>query len=213
MGLTLYLVRHGRTVYNDSGLMQGWSDSPLTDGGLAGVRATAEALAGRRFTAAWSSPSGRTVTTAREILAHHPGIPLTCDDGLREFHFGDYEATPEAAVWARTNPREMFESVFAGTFPGLPGAAEDGAGYLARVGAAFARIEAAHRDGGEVLVVSHGVTLLTYLILVDATDPGALGNARVSVVTVDGTGRRRIEAVDLAPEEIAAFGAAAPDRS
>ena len=31
--LELYLVRHGKTVFNTTGRLQGWSDSPLTPEG------------------------------------------------------------------------------------------------------------------------------------------------------------------------------------
>src|SRR5665647_3290263 len=39
VSLTLYLVRHGETVYNVERRLQGWCDSPLTPDGAAGVRA------------------------------------------------------------------------------------------------------------------------------------------------------------------------------
>lgn len=122
MPLTLTLVRHGRTVYNTEGLLQGWCDSPLTPSGLEGVRVTAAHLADRRFVAAYASPLGRTVTTAGEILAHHPDVPLLTDPDLREYSFGELEATPEVDLWSRVDPFEMFPAVLAGTFPGLPGA-------------------------------------------------------------------------------------------
>jgi probable phosphoglycerate mutase len=77
--LTLFLVRHGQTQYNAHHRLQGWCDSPLTPRGLAGVRATAAHLAGRPFNVAYASPSGRTQTTAHEILAHHPSA-LTVTD-------------------------------------------------------------------------------------------------------------------------------------
>jgi len=32
--LTFYFIRHGRTVWNEQGLMQGSGDSPLTEEGI-----------------------------------------------------------------------------------------------------------------------------------------------------------------------------------
>lgn len=199
--LTLYLVRHGRTEYNVSGLMQGWCDSPLTEDGLAGVRATAAALAGHDFVAAYASSSGRAATTAKEILAYHPETPLTLDDDLREFHFGDFEAAPEASVYTVTDPKNFFAGVMDGTFPGMPGAEEDSTTYLARVDAAFQGIVAAHPAGGSILVVSHGVTLLTYLRWSPQTARTSLDNACVSVVSVNpSTGERELLAINLGPD-------------
>jgi probable phosphoglycerate mutase len=191
---TLYLVRHGRTVYNTQERLQGWSDSPLTEDGLAGVRRTAEHLADRAFAAAYASPFGRTMSTAREILAHHPATPLTSEDGLREFSFGDFEARPEHELWETVDPSAMFEGVLRGTFPGLPGGERSDV-YLGRVHDAFARIETAH--SGDVLVVSHGVTLMAYLVTLGHVPQRPLPNASVSVVQVADDGSRTLTAVGV----------------
>ena len=115
--LSLYLVRHGRTVYNTQNRVQGWCDSPLTTEGRRSVRVTAEHLRGRAFAAAYSSPSGRTMETAREILALHPGTPLTSDGDLREFGFGEFEAGPEAQLFAQIDAPTLFDGIFDGRFP------------------------------------------------------------------------------------------------
>ena len=198
----LYLVRHGRTVDNARGLFQGWSDSPLTADGLAEVRALAKALADTEFAAGYTSPTPRAATTAAEILRFHPGLPPDEDPGLREMHFGDHEARPETDVFGTVDPWSMFGTVADGTFPGFPGTAEDGAAYLARVSAAFARIEASRDDGAPVLVVSHGITLLTYLVAVVGATVGAtvapLDNATLTVVDVGPHGRRHLRATGVA---------------
>ena len=36
--VTLYIVRHGKTMFNTIGRAQGWSDSPLTTVGEQGIR-------------------------------------------------------------------------------------------------------------------------------------------------------------------------------
>lgn len=195
MALTLTLVRHGRTVYNTEGLLQGWCDSPLTASGLEGVRVTAEHLSDRTFVAAYASPLGRTVATAGEILVHHPDVALVTDPDLREYGFGDYEATPETDLWSRIDPFEMFPAVLDGTFPGLPGG-EDSPSYLRRVRSAFDRIEQAHPDG-EVLVVSHGVTLLAYLTSIVSGPIVPLANASVSTVQVHPDGTREVVSFGL----------------
>src|SRR5665647_864118 len=102
VSLTLYLVRHGETVYNVERRLQGWCDSPLTPEGAAGVRATASDLAHHRFTAAY-------------ILAHHLTIPLVEDPDLREFGFGEFEARPESDLLVRLDPYRMFVDIVGGT--------------------------------------------------------------------------------------------------
>ena len=36
--LTFYFIRHGKTVWNTEGLMQGHGDSPLTEEGISGAK-------------------------------------------------------------------------------------------------------------------------------------------------------------------------------
>lgn len=197
--LTLHLVRHGRTVFNTERRLQGWCDSPLTADGLSGVRATASHLAGTGFDAAYTSPSGRTRTTAAEILAHHPGTPLVALEGLKEMSFGELEATPEDDLFRAVDARELFGAVLAGTHPGFPGG-EPAAEYVERVVGAFETIERSHVEDEHVLVVSHGVTLAVYLRLVVGGDLEPLANASVSTVSVGPAGDRRALGVGCRPE-------------
>lgn len=47
MALEVYLVRHGKTVFNKVGRLQGWSDSPLLPEGKEVARALGRALQGK----------------------------------------------------------------------------------------------------------------------------------------------------------------------
>ncbi|QAY69614.1 histidine phosphatase family protein [Xylanimonas protaetiae] len=190
MTLTLTLVRHGQTHFNARQILQGSSNSPLTKTGREGVRTTARHLAASDFAAAYSSPSGRAVTTAVEILHHHERLPLRVDADLREYDFGTFERRPERELEAHQPWAELVPAVLAGRHPGLPHG-ESGAAYMARVAAAFARIVAAHDDpsagsgrGPEVLVVGHGLTLGAYLWTVRPGPLVPLPNASVSTVRI-----------------------------
>lgn len=195
--LTLSLVRHGQTEYNAESRLQGWCDSPLTAAGLAGVRTTARHLAAQPISAVYVSPAGRAQATAHEIVAHHGTAPIVIDPDLREFGFGDFEARLEAELYALYDPESLFTGVLRGTFAGLPGG-ERGHEYLARVSSAFARIESSH-PAGHVLVVSHGLTLRTYLAMIDHRPMVPLPNASVSTVTVHPDGRRQVVSVAVDP--------------
>ncbi|RYV52797.1 histidine phosphatase family protein [Pengzhenrongella frigida] len=200
--LTMHLVRHGRTEYNAAGRLQGWCDSPLTADGLVGVQATAEHLRTLDLAGAYASPSGRTTATASAILVHHRETALTCDPGLREFNFGDFEARPEAELFDQVDPAVLFRGIVEGTFPGLPGG-EPVAVFLARVAASFDAIVRAHPDGGSVLVVSHGVTLLAYLAMVAGELHNPVANASVTTVQVDPDGTTWIRSLGVDPSGVA----------
>lgn len=200
--LTLTLVRHGRTYLNQRRLLQGWSDSPLTRDGRAGVRTTARHLAQRPFVAAYSSPSGRAVATATEILRHHDGVRLRTDAGLRELHFGDYERKHESVLDELVAWPELVGQVIAGRHPGLPGG-EDAATFLGRLRGAMERIVTAHPDGGEVLVVGHGLALGVWLAVVGDGVLVPLPNASVSRVRVTADGVRLDEVgLDVADQGV-----------
>ncbi len=96
MFTTLYLVRHGQTVFNTRLLIQGRCDSPLTDLGREQARAAASWLGERgvRFDAAFSSPAERACGTM-ELLWAGPYQRL---EGLRERSFGDLEGTDVLAL-------------------------------------------------------------------------------------------------------------------
>ena len=176
--LRLHLVRHGQTVLNAQDRVQGWDDSALTEPGLAVVRETAESLREVPFVAAFASPSGRTVATASEILKHHPLVRLTTDERLKELHFGELESRPNAELLAVGDIQQTFAGIMGGTFEGFAGG-EHARDYVDRITAAFDDIVAAHPEG-DVLVVSHGVTLHTYLAREAAYTGAPLANASVT---------------------------------
>ena len=66
----LYLVRHGKTMFNTIGRAQGWSDTPLTAEGELGIHELGIGLreSGLQFDRAYSSDSGRTIQTMGIIL-------------------------------------------------------------------------------------------------------------------------------------------------
>ncbi len=191
---TLYLVRHGQTAYNVEGRLQGSCDSPLTPAGVDGVRETAARLADRSFVAAYVSPSPRARRTAEMLLSHHRRVPVREVPGLREFGFGSAEARREVDLLPEIDPYEMWGEIVTGTFRGFPGG-EVGDRYRARVLDAFAAVESRHPEG-DVLVVSHCLTLMTYLLSIDPGCTTWLRNAGVSVVELGAP--RRVVSVDSA---------------
>ena len=198
MTLTLTLVRHGQTHFNQRRLLQGSCDSPLTRPGRDGVRATARHLADIPFVAAYSSPSGRTVATAVELLRNHPNLRLVTDRDLREYDFGSFERRSERELEEVAPWTQIVPEILAGTYPGLP-RGEHAADFMARVRRAFLTIGARH-PSGDVLVVGHGLALAAWLATLDPRGRVALPNASVSTVTLepDGTAHVLTVGVDIA---------------
>jgi len=99
----IYLARHGQTVFNAEGRMQGHLDSSLTALGQAQARAMGDLLAGLIETpAGWrliSSPLGRAQATARTIAAR-VGLTPEIDHRLIEVSFGEWDGRLRADLRA-----------------------------------------------------------------------------------------------------------------
>lgn len=142
----LYLMRHGQTVWNAQGRMQGKLDSPLTDLGIDQARAQARLVAGveaLRF----ASPQGRAQQTARIVFA---GRPFRTDARLAEIDIGDFSGRlfPDLAV----ERPELFAQGVYGWYDHAPG----GEGFTGLMSRARAFLNGLT---GPALVVTHGITL------------------------------------------------------
>ncbi|MBS1494478.1 MAG: histidine phosphatase family protein [Bacteroidetes bacterium] len=90
MKTTYYIVRHGETEGNIKLIIQGHSDSPLTEKGLEQAQLISEQLSEIPFHTAYSSDLGRAKQTA-EIIIKDREIKLNTTTHLRERCFGTYE--------------------------------------------------------------------------------------------------------------------------
>ena len=100
MAAKLILVRHGETLLNRDGRVQGLSDAPLSDLGQAQARAVADALTPDAPFHLYASPLSRAAQTARPIADAHGVIPTTVAD-LREADVGDLDGLTIAQVSER----------------------------------------------------------------------------------------------------------------
>lgn len=87
----LYVVRHGRTEWNASGLLVGRGDPPLDDLGVRQARAVAVAIG--HVDRIVSSPLQRAQQTAGEF-----GLDVELDDRWIELDYGEFDGRPVAEV-------------------------------------------------------------------------------------------------------------------
>ena len=73
--ITLYLIRHGQTVWNSSGRYQGRTDVALSEKGIAQAEKTKERFRTVSLDGVISSPLKRAAHTAKGIAQIH-GLPL-----------------------------------------------------------------------------------------------------------------------------------------
>lgn len=89
MSIVLYIVRHGQTIDNLEGRIQGHTDSPLTELGIKQAEAAAHRLSQERLDCIYSSDLNRALDTSRIIAqAQSNECPIIPDSRIRELNLG-----------------------------------------------------------------------------------------------------------------------------
>jgi 2,3-bisphosphoglycerate-dependent phosphoglycerate mutase len=151
----ILLIRHGETLWNQQGRMQGQHDSPLTPLGLQQARQLARRLKTHAFDALYSSDLGRAHQTAR-CIADETGHEIRTEIALRERHFGMFEGLTNREIESR-HPEQYVR--FASRDPEYAmSGGESAAAFRARCVACLEALAVRH-DGATVVIVSHGLVL------------------------------------------------------
>ncbi len=109
----LYCVRHGESVHNAEGRIQGQADIPLSDFGRRQGEAIAAALAELPIDAIYASPLLRALETA-QIVARRLNLPIRIDPRLKEIHIGVFQNR------LRSEVAELYPEAFARWTAGEP---------------------------------------------------------------------------------------------
>lgn len=222
----VYLLRHGKTMFNTTSQVQGWSDTPLTAAGVKGAEAAGRGLAAIHFIAVYSSDLGRARSTARIVLAQgqQSKLPLQEDERLREWNYGSFEGRPDVEMWAPLfrqqgmtfDPqwgnwgeftRKMSDRAIAQAIHD-----NDPRGWAETYPQIESRLRAGVQDvvdkavaagGGNVLVVSHGGAILTILdMLVAGQAKGAdIPNSSITVLRYQNGQYQLLKAGDLSYQQ------------
>lgn len=159
----IYLIRHGQTVLNASGLIRGRLDEPLDETGQRQAEALGRLFQGVTIARVIASPLQRAIRTGAPIAAA-AGIEVEIDPGLNDRDYGEWAGRPRVEVEHR------FGSVNAA--PGV----EPWETLTARVLPAFEAI-VADMDQRPIVIVGHDAVnrALLYALLPDLVDdPGAI---------------------------------------
>ncbi|MCR5716077.1 MAG: histidine phosphatase family protein [Lachnospiraceae bacterium] len=150
----LYIIRHGKTDWNEQKKLQGRTDIPLNAEGRKMALEAAERYRDVHFDICYCSPLVRAKETAELLLAGR-NIPIVTDDRLVEMGFGEYEGIensyeiPDCPINVIFQHPEQYTTSVGGseTFEEL----------YARTGAFLKEVvEPQLRQGKDVLIVGHG---------------------------------------------------------
>lgn len=152
MSKTIYLVRHGQTLFNLRQKTQGRVDSPLTDLGIKQAQATRDYFKDNQITFdhAFCSTQERASDTLEIVTDHQIEYERLKD--LREKSYGIYEGQDEYTLpWNRGLKREADPSV------------EPDEEVVARMEKAMDYILSQVANGESAVVVGHGDILAQYV--------------------------------------------------
>jgi probable phosphoglycerate mutase len=153
----VYLVRHGKTPLNESGVLQGLLDPPLDEAGHQQARRLAAALGPQMPRAVVASPLLRATQTAQPI-ADGAGLKVATDERLLDRDYGQWTGTDREKVIAQWGSVDNA----AGVEP--PGAVRDRAVRgLTDIGQ--------RSRGGTAVVISHDAVNRQVLVAFDPSTP------------------------------------------
>ncbi len=169
MTLRLFLLRHGQTAMSRANVFCGRGlDPALTDEGVAMAHAFAAAYADDQWTAVYSSPLTRAVTTAAPLAAARQ-LTIEHRDELAEIDYGEWDGLTADAVAQRWHDEHERWSADPAWNP--PTGGETAIALSQRITNVVEEITGAHMDGN-VLVVSHKASIRVLLCALLGVDVG-----------------------------------------
>jgi broad specificity phosphatase PhoE len=159
------LLRHGESQGNQSGLLQGQFDYPLTAAGIEQAQrlATYWKSLDMKFDLIISSPLLRASQTS-EIIARILNIPIEFDPAWKERNFGRLQGATLQEIDQQTPPVDFFHP-----YEPIGGNGESQLDLYLRAGLALQKI--LRLPAGSYLVVSHGGILNKALYVVMGITP------------------------------------------
>jgi broad specificity phosphatase PhoE len=167
--MNLYFVRHGQTDWNASDRLQGQSDIPLNQTGIAQAESLRDQIRGRglRFDAIYASPLQRVRKTA-EIIAD--GQPIVIDRLLSERNAGQFEGGPPTALF--DNEIDFLDSELnSGAFGVEPIRA-----FHARAANFLQNLRHLHPEDATILIVSSNGLMKRFAMILQDLPAGNIPN-------------------------------------
>lgn len=183
----IYLVRHGESVYNLEGRIQGQQDPHLSETGLHQAKALARRFSSHGFEAIYSSDLSRASETAR-VIGEELGLSVVTTPLLRESRLGVIEGLtkeemerqyPAAEHGWRQDPLNH-----------RPPGAESILDIIRRARTFLKQIDEKHKGRSQILAVGH-IGSIRAIILAALDLPERIyqalriSNASVSVIRLD----------------------------
>lgn len=196
--VTLYFIRHGETLLNKLGRVQGWCDSPLTEEGCKAACSLRRSFKSLNILAIYSSDLPRAYATAEIICQGYHSIHK--DSRIREWCLGSLEVKPARKLMNIIIKNSELKADELNTH--LPQVCEtiktlDKTGMAEHFDDITTRLLSFLKDigdkwldnNGKIIVVTHAFVIKTLIHLLDYNrlkDIGAIGNSSITIIGYDG---------------------------
>ncbi|MBN1645608.1 histidine phosphatase family protein [Candidatus Woesearchaeota archaeon] len=185
--MKLILVRHGETIENREGIMQGHLPGKLTPRGIRNAKLLAIRLKDEKIDCIYSSDLARAADTTKEIIRFHPNVPVKFVKELRERNLGEFQGRKVSDYPYGTYPKNWPEPKFGETRRQL----------FERARLFLAKILAKHAKD-TILLVCHGsIGSALHIILINQPleklfSYDKLGSTAMSIYEVNKKGNNKV---------------------
>lgn len=192
MNTTIYLTRHGQTLWNLEKRLQGRGNSPLTEDGIERAKELRDRLKNIHIDSIYSSPIERAFETAK-IIKGNKDIEIVTDNGFMEMSFGDYEGRRTDEIM-KENPSWDISLIMKGNTELSAPNGENLGEVRIRVANTMNKIIKAN-IGKTILIVAHGITLkaIMYYFKDKEVNSEVMGQATLTKINVDENNNFNIE--------------------
>ncbi len=191
--MRLILTRHGETIENKAGILQGHIDGTLSEEGILQAQALAERLKNEKLDKIYSSDLGRAAATTQIIDRYHPDTPVEYTQSLRERYFGEFQGMKRKDCgWDKNDPHATCPE---------PETGESFRDVYLRAAETIKSLSSRHKSDN-ILLVTHGFIgkIMTAIITgvppsgINAAD--SLKNTSVSIFESDAHGNLKTVILD-----------------
>ncbi len=169
--LKIILIRHCKTISNESGKLQGYhDDSGFTEEGIKQMKALSKKLKSEKIDAVYCSDLGRAYKTAQAIAKEHK-LGVNKVKNLREADIGEWSNLPvKKAIgkWMRYYKEEKAKGIPREEI--RPPAGENAWDHQKRLLGVITQIYSTHKNG-TIVIVGHAGTNKVLLGSFQNTDP------------------------------------------
>ena len=204
----LYFIRHGETLLNKLGRVQGWCDSQLTEEGCKAACSLRKSLKGLNISAIYSSVLPQAYATA-EIICQGSHV-IHKDSRIREWCLGSLEGTTARELMNIIIKNSGLKADELNTH--LPQVCEtikafDKTGMAEQFDVITARLLSFLKDigdkwletNGKIIIVTHAFVIKTLIHLLDYNrlkDIGMVSNSSITIIGYDGNNFRVKDVID-----------------